>query len=283
MSKEEIWDSIGEMQTIFIEKEVFTLRYCPETIKHRRSQIQEILYNLKDSLDNHKNPYNMIFKGSRATGKTVTIKYFFSLVEKRYTNVKTVHINCKNRGTQYGIYLKIYEDLFNKKMGVGGLSTLALIDKIVDKLVKKDIILLVALDDMDSVKNDEEINDALYNLLRIHEVDQNAKLAVFSVTKDNTILFLNQDVATVFNAIEVQFPKYTYKEIHNILKQRCDLGLYKGAMSDELLSDIAKFVHDCGDLRKGFDLIYLAGKNAEKEGCHKILRKHLNYSLTKIK
>jgi len=51
MKQKTIWDSIEQTQTIFKEKEVFTIEFIPETVKHRTMQIDKILYNLKDNLD----------------------------------------------------------------------------------------------------------------------------------------------------------------------------------------------------------------------------------------
>jgi len=276
MKEKTIWDSIEETQTIFIEKDVFKVEFVPETIKHRTEQIKKILYNVKGNLDDHKKPYHMIIKGSYATGKTLTINYIFSEVEKRYPKAKAVHINCKNYKTQYEVYLKIYEKLFNKNMGVGGLSTFTLLNKIIKEIVKKNLILLVALDDIGSVKSDKDLNNILYNLLRATETNKDAKITLFSVTNDKTIVFLDDNVRTVFNGIDVDFPNYTYNQIHDIINKRCRLGLYEGAISDDIIKDIAKFTHNHGDLRKAFDEIYKAGYNAEYEGCHKILKRHFN-------
>lgn len=276
MSQKTIWDSIEETQTIFKEKEVFTIEYIPETVKYRNTQVEKILYNLKDNLDQQKRPYHMILNGSYGTGKTLTINYIFSQVEKRYPRVKTVHVNCKNYKSQYQIYLKIHEKLFNKRRRVDGLSTFNIFNNIINEIVRRNIILLVALDDISSVKSDRDLNNVLYNLLRASESDKNAKITVFSVTNDKILLFLDKNVQTVFNGINVNFPNYSYDEIYNILSERCHLGLYNGAVSDEILNDLAKYTYDMGDLRKGFDEIYKAGLNAEYKGSHKILKSHFN-------
>lgn len=276
MNQKTIWDSIEETQTIFREKEVFTIEYIPETVNYRRSQIDKMLYNLKDNLDQHKRPYHMILNGSYGTGKTLTINHIFYQVEKRYPCVKTVHVNCKNYKSQYQIYLKIYESLFNKRRRVDGLSTFTIFNNIIKEITRRNIILLVALDDINSAKSDRDLNNVLYNLLRASESDKNAKITVFSVTNDKIVLFLDKNVQTVFNGINVNFPNYSYNEIHNILSERCQLGFYDGVLSDEILNDLVKYTYDLGDLRKGFDEIYKAGLNAEMEGSHKILKSHLN-------
>lgn len=276
MNQKTLWDSIEETQTIFREKEVFTIEYIPEVVDYRKNQIDKILYNLKDNLDQHKRPYHMILNGSYGTGKTLTINYIFSQVEKRYHRVKTVHVNCKNHKSQYQIYLKIYEKLFNKKRRVDGLSTFTILNNIIKEIVRRNIILLVALDDINSAKSDRDLNNVLYNLLRASESDKNAKITVFSVTNDEVVLFLDRNVQTVFNGINVNFPNYNYDEIYNILSERCHIGLYEGAVSEKTLSDLARYTYDLGDLRKGFDEIYKAGLNAEEEGSHKILKSHFS-------
>lgn len=276
MIQKTIWDSIEETQTIFIEKDFFTIDYTPETFKFRDNQKNKILYNLKDRLTHHKRPYHMVLNGSYATGKTLLINYIFNETEKEFTDVKCVHVNCKANKTAYLIYLRIYEKLFNKNMSVGGLSTSAVLDKIMKKIVNDDIILLIALDDITSITNSKDLNNVLYNLLRGHETSKEAKITIFPITNDKNLLFLDLDVQTVFNVSTVEFPKYTFNEIHEIIKERCRLGLYNGAMTDEMIEHIANYCYDQGDIRRGFDEIYNAGLNAEFEGCEKILKRHFN-------
>jgi hypothetical protein len=47
MIQRTIWDSIEDTQSIFVEKDVFTIDYVPEAIKYRDKQIEKIIYNLK--------------------------------------------------------------------------------------------------------------------------------------------------------------------------------------------------------------------------------------------
>jgi len=67
MKQQTIWDSIGQTQTIFKEKEAFTIEFVPKLVKHRKNQIDKILYNLKDNLEQHKLHYNMILSGNYRT------------------------------------------------------------------------------------------------------------------------------------------------------------------------------------------------------------------------
>ncbi len=276
MIQKTIWDSIEETQTIFIEKDYLTIDYIPETINNRDKQVKKILYNFKERLSHNKRPYHMVLKGAFATGKTVTVNYIFNLVEKEFPNVETVHVNCKKNKTAYMIYLQMYKKLFNKKMGFGGLSVSSLLDDVINKIVKDDTVLIIALDDIASVKDNKDLNDVLYNLLRGHESAKEAKICIMTITNDKDVIFLNPDVQTVFNKMDVDFPLYTYDEIHDILKERCRLSLYNGAISDEIIDDVARYCYNQGDLRKGFDEIYKAGLNAEYEGSHKILKSHFN-------
>lgn len=274
MRQTDIWDSINETQTIFKEREVFSIEYFPDILKHRDQQLEIMTANCKEELDDKRKPYHMILHGNYATGKTITIKKFFHEVEKKYPWAQTVHINCKNHRTAYHIYLKIYEKIFNKKMSVGGLSTFTILNKIINKISKTGIILIVALDDINNVKSDRDLNNVLYNLLRASETNQNAKITVFSVTNDRNLLFLDPDVQTVFGGIQLGFPNYLFEQIHDILKERCHIGLYDGAISNEIIESVANYTHEIGDLRKGLNEIYKAGLNAEFEGNHKISKKH---------
>ena len=229
---------------------------------------------LSKGLGKNIKPSSMILKGGLATGKTITLKHYLDKIEKNFSNVVGVYINCKNHRTEYKIYLRIFEKLFNKKMINGGLSSTIIYEKIINYLVENNKILIVGLDDIESIKTFKDMNIALYNLARAHENNVNAKISIITVTQEKTLLLLDSNVSTIYHPNEVNFDSYTLSQIKNILSDRCRLAFYKGVISDKIINEVAKYTYDTGDLREGIRILEKAGKCAEYQGSKKILEKH---------
>ena len=275
MTQKTIYDIIEETGSIFKEREVFRTDYIPETYKYRDTQLDIMALYSKGLMENQE-PTHLLLKGGSATGKTSAVKYFFQILEERYPNVITVHVNCETHRTEYKVYSKIYQRLFNKNTSMGGLSVFNIYNRILDEIVKQEKILIVALDDFGSIKATTDLNRTLYSLSRASEIKEGAKVSVFTITDKETMLFLDPHVVTTYHPIEVSFLNYRYDEIHSILKDRCRIGYFKSVISDEIIEDVARYTYDYGDLREGIRLLSYAGKKAENEGCHKILKRHFN-------
>jgi len=271
--KKNFLDIIEETGTIFQNQDVLTIEYIPESLKFRDAQLNQMGY-LSKGLNKNKKPTHMALKGGHATGKTLTAKYYIDEIENEYPHVVGVHINCKNHRTEYGVYLKIYNKLFNKQMVPGGLSTVTLYNKIINYIADKDKVLILALDEIESVRDFKEMNSALYNLVRAHENRHEAKISIMTILNEKTVLYLDNNVSTVYRPDEIRFDKYNFSQIKNIIEDRCRLAFYNGVVEDDIIEAVAEHIYNYGDLRDGIVLLEKAGKAAEYEGCHKILKRH---------
>lgn len=110
------------------------------------------------------------------------------LLEENYSNAVCVHFNCQTHTTEYKISL-IHEKLWSK-CTVGGLSTFFNIFKGYEYIIKENKILIVALDDYDFIKTNEDLKRTLYTLLLAHKNYPGAKISVFTIppTSKNKIL-----------------------------------------------------------------------------------------------
>lgn len=275
MNQKTLTDIIEEKGSIFKDKKVFDLDYIPEIHEYRDNELKKMAIFSK-GIKKGEIPSNMILKGDKATGKTTTIKKFFNLIDERYANTVTVHVNCQIYRTEYKIFSKIFEEMYGYKTSVSGLSTFDIYTKVMNQLVKEDKILIISLDDFDAIKTSTELNRTLYTLLRAYELFNGAKVSVFVTTSNEHMPFLDPSVVTVFHPIEVEFSNYTKEQLYNILKFRTELGFHNGVIAKEVIKEVAQYAHDEGDLRKGIKLFLDAGKKAESLESKKILKKHLN-------
>ena len=269
LDKQTFDNIINETGTIFRDIDIFSPNYLPDVYKYRDKQLYEMI-RFSKGLKNGKLPQNMMLIGKYATGKTSTILKYFNLIEERFNNVICVHINCQINKTEYKIFTKIYKRFFGENIIVNGLSTFNIFEKIMKEIKKKDNILIVALDDFDFIKNDKELNKTLYNLLRVHETYNNVKISVVTITSQYKDVTLSDSVVSSFYPVEINFPRYTYSQIFDILKHRCTSGFYSGVISEKIINLASDYTFERNDLRYGIKLLCKAGERAESYGSTKI-------------
>lgn len=137
MKAKTLLDIINDENTIFRDKEVFSIEYVPELYQFRNAQLQKMALHSQRLKGGHP-PQNLVLIGSFASGKTTAVKKFFELIEEYYSDTICVHVNCQTHTTEYKVFIKIHEKLFCKTIPVGGLSTFSIYQKVMDYIVKND-------------------------------------------------------------------------------------------------------------------------------------------------
>ncbi|AGN16284.1 MULTISPECIES: AAA family ATPase [Methanobrevibacter] len=262
-----IFDVIEEEGTIFKDKSVFTTEYIPEIYQYRDHQLDSMAFHSRKVKSGYA-PYNMLLKGTNATGKTTTLKKYFQLIKEAYSNVFTVYINCKIHRTEYQIFSEVYKTLFHEDIAT--LNTYNFYNRIMDYLTENKIILILGLDEFDNIKNSIELNRTLYDFLRAHEEYPDVQISVITVSSSKNITATDLNVSTIHLPIEIGFPFYTQQEVYSILKQRVDLGFYPGVISEDLIAYISERAYRLGNLRIGIKKLEHAGDRAEYKGHYKI-------------
>ncbi|QDX40136.1 ORC1-type DNA replication protein [Salarchaeum sp. JOR-1] len=253
------WD-----ETVFRDEHVFEIDYVPEVFRHRESQLQTLQYALRPAVRGNR-PLNAMVRGPPGTGKTTAVQKLFGELGAQ-TGVRTVRVNCQHDSTRYAVFSRIFEAIFDYEPPSSGISFKKLFNQVTDKLVEREEVLVVALDDVNYLFYENEASDTLYSLLRAHETHAGAKVGVILVSSDldlNVIEELDGRVQSVFRPEEAYFPVYDRTEIASILGDRVKAGFRDGAVSTELLDRVSEFTADAGDLRVGIDLLRRAGLHAE--------------------
>ncbi|MFB6160417.1 MAG: ORC1-type DNA replication protein [Haloferacaceae archaeon] len=253
------WD-----ESVFRDEHVFEVDYVPETFDHRETQLESLKYALRPAVRGSR-PLNTVVRGPPGTGKTTAILKLFGELGGQ-PDVRTVHVNCQLDSTRYAVFSRVFEDVFDYEPPSSGISFKKLFGQIADRLVEDDETLVVALDDVNYLFYENEASDALYSLLRAHEVHAGARIGVIVVSSDlnlDMMADLDGRVRSVFRPEEVFFPKYNAEETYDILRERVARGFHDGVVDGETLSYVADLTAESGDLRVGIDLLHRAGLNAE--------------------
>ncbi|MCX8207144.1 MAG: ORC1-type DNA replication protein [Methanothrix sp.] len=261
-----LWD-----ETLFKDPEVFELDYVPEHFYHREAQMKSLRFCVRPAIRGAR-PVNALCMGPPGTGKTTAIIKLFEELEKHTRSVITVHINCQIDGTRYSIFSRIYKKIFGVAPPSSGISFKRLFDKIANELASREVVLIVALDDVSYLFPEKEIDHILYTLLRSHESLPGFRAGVIAAHSEPTMKYiLDPRVESVFRPEEIMFPHYKRDEIFAILSRRAQLGFYPGVLSQEVLDVVVDLTAESGgDLRVGIDLLKRAGLEAERRASRSI-------------
>lgn len=260
-----MWD-----QTLFKNAEVFELDYVPEVFSHRDPQMQGLKLCLKPAVRGGR-PVNVLCMGPPATGKTTAVTKTFQELEDYTSQVITVHVNCQANFTRHMVFSRVFSKVLGYDPPSSGVSFKQIFQKTAEHLIEDGKVLVVALDDMNYLFYEGEVDRVLYSLLRAHEEHPGARVGVIGILSDLRVEYqFDPRVSSVFLPEEISFPVYDRSETGDILLNRVRLGFYPRVMSDEVLEDIVDKTLSCGDLRVGIDLLRRSALNAERRASKSI-------------
>ncbi len=255
-------------ETIFRNPEVFDYDYLPDHILYRDLQLNSLVMATKPAVKGDK-PEDCLCLGPPSTGKTTVVKLL--LKELRENGVISVYVNCQLVTSKQQVFAKIYKELFGHEPAPFGVPFVRLFDKVFERLVEEDRSLVVALDDLNSIKDSSTISETLYALLKAYEEVPGVKIGIIGVATDIKLYArLDPRVASIFHPHEIFFPPYDRSEVEGILKRRVEAGFWPGVVTEEAFRMIVDLTYEAKDLRLGLRLLKLAGFAAEKRASRKI-------------
>ena len=254
---------------IFKDETIFYPDYLPEKILSRDAQLKELTYLLKPLL-NLKKANNLLIYGPPGTGKTLTSVFVLKELCEYTTKVKYIYFNVIKDNTRYSV-LSGLVSFFGDALPRRGLAIdeiLSRLNEFFSKSYFSPVIILDEIDKMDVIDS----SNLLYDLTRFSS--NNKFFTVILITNHKSfILDLDKRTQSSLFLSEIEYPKYKPTEIKDILKERIDYGLVPGSINEDLIGYISGFAAARGgDARIAIDLIYKAGKEAEKQGLQEITR-----------
>jgi len=266
-------------ETIFRDRDIFELDHLPEHFLHRESQMNSLKFCIRPALQGGR-PVNALCLGPPGTGKTTALIKLFGEIEAHTSRVVPVHVNCQMDSTRYSVFYQIYKKLFGHAPPSSGISFKRIFERVAEASVEQDKVLVVALDDINYLFHEREIDHVLYSLLRAHETCPKARMGVIGVISELSFSYvLDPRVVSVFQPEEVLFPLYSRSQIRDILGRRAQIGYYPGVMSEQVLEAVVDGAEKAGDLRVGIDLLKRAGLAAEKRASKSISEEDVAASL----
>lgn len=287
------------MSGIFRERLVFDESYKPPKLIVRSEEAELLTrrYVSKLSESPGSSDVSLIYGsiGRVGIGKTTLAWYVGKRVEEllrqRGVGLKFVYVNAFGAPALYQI-LQVMVDQLGLAVSVRGSSAVEVLKAIVDHLYLRDRILLVAIDEFQSLLLSPRMSeDDLYLLMRVYEEipsrDGLNRIAYLLVASDHRVLsYLRERIPQVESQIgfRMSLKPYTARELKTILLQRAEEGLNPGAWDDYHLDMISEFFGDDkggdGSARRAILALRMAAELAEAEGSSRIEEAHVRRALS---
>lgn len=270
---DKIFEDFLTKKSIFANKDSLTIRFTPENIPHREEEINVLAKVLAPALRIER-PSNIFVYGKTGTGKTLTVNYITSEIEKlakeKNIPLKTVYINCKMRkvtDTEYRLVAQLARE-FGQEIPATGLPTDE-VYKIFYEAIDKEPgqVIILVLDEIDRLV--EKCGDeVLYNLTRINQELKHAKIAIVGISNDVTFTKnIDPRVKSSLNEEELVFSPYDAIQLKDILSERAKIAFTHTTIPPAVISKCAAYAaREHGDARRALDLLRVAGEIAERIG-----------------
>lgn len=263
-----IFGGLGEGGRIFKNEGAFAPEYAPSEVVGREKEIRELAFALKPVSENRR-AQSMVVYGPPGTGKTCTVKHVLSQLEEYTSRCFPVYINCWNYQGRFSILSRLAEEigLFVPRRGVAADEVWG---ELVNALRQAKKVPVVVLDEADVVAGEEQ--GIFYDFLRMRE-NEGIDVAVIAITNRGEVLArLDSRIRSSFLQSFLEFRRYAPAQLKEIVGGRAKLGLFPGAYSEEVVGTCSGFgAKNGGDARIALNLLWLSGRNAEKEGRDAIL------------
>ncbi len=283
-----IFEKFLSKKSVFKNKYALSSSFLPSQILHREKEIEELAKVLAPLLRNQA-VSNVFIYGKTGTGKSLVTKHVTNQLleasKKLNLKITLLYVNCNLQGvsdTEYRL-LAYLSNLLGEKLPVTGLPTSQVYQKFFNKIEELGGHFLIVLDEIDILvkKSGDRV---LYNLVRINDNLNNARINIIGISNDVTFLKkIDARIKSSLSEEEIVFSPYNALQLKDILLSRAKIAFNEGAISEDVIAKIAAIAaKEHGDARKAIDLLRIAGEIADREFSDKVLEKHVDEAIEKL-
>ncbi|MCD4740835.1 AAA family ATPase, partial [archaeon] len=263
----DIFEQEVNKSTIFKDRNVLSPHYVPNHLPYREKEINKITKVLAPSLS-QKRPNNLFIYGGTGTGKTSTTRYVLSKLGEAKTkydaSINSLYLNCRTYNTKYQTLLKMTQTACPNE-NLMGYAFSHLYEKFLSYLDEHDLIFIVALDELDKVK---DLDELLYSLTRANDSLERGHIGIIGISnKVNLKDKLDSRSKSTLCEEEMIFAPYNAEQLQAILSERCKEGFKEGEYSESAVALAAAYAaKESGDARYALRLLVKAGDIADESG-----------------
>ncbi len=293
---DELFERELRKPTVFKNESVFDHSHLPETLPFRENQLRQLIHHYRSLLTESVPSHNhVILYGPVGVGKTTTMRLFGQMALQKsrefskQRNFRYVHVNCRRyRRSSYQALKAIMTEIWGP-MSPRGYSTSELVEMLESVLLKKQMHLLVVLDEAEYLlRHDSDLLNYLIKLKDVSDsctsLEKNFGVSVSLIVRHQHLESILDD-ATISSLKRnyIYFPPYDKHQLTEILRLRALKGLKSGVMHERVLEMIAEIAAmKGGDCRLGLELLLRSGKVADEEGSTVITSEHVRTAVMSI-
>ena len=273
---------------IFLDRDKLSVRYVPEKLPHREKQLRLLNLFFSETFEGREILYARIIQliGPTGSGKTSSTLLLGRRLEwkARENGISLIHLytNLKLEASTKFLFYKSLAEKLSKNLVLRSVSAEEQFKLILDYLAKMDMYALLTLDEIDVLRRrNGGVSGIVYDLSRINEIQYqgfNRIIGVLIVARSRDWRkYLDPAVRSTVGQLIVEFPRYTYRQILDILAYRASQAIKAECIGEGVLEFISEITSDYaeGDVRYALDLLLYSGILAENEGSAKITVNHV--------
>ncbi|OIO20799.1 hypothetical protein AUJ17_05645 [Candidatus Micrarchaeota archaeon CG1_02_47_40] len=266
------FSEILQRRTIFRDKDVLSPHYVPDVLPFREGEVEKIMLVLSGALKGMR-AGNLFIYGKTGTGKTCSVRHVMKKFMQMESPAKTVYLNCRIYNSKYKVMHKIAKE-FIPELEKSGFGISLIYEKLIEWLAGGKIQLIVVLDEIDMVK---DLNELVYTLVRTNDELLGGGISVVGIS--NRLSFkemLDPRSKSSLCETELTFAPYDAEKMKAILKQRLEQGFVQGAVDESALNLAAAIAAtESGDARYALRLLLRAGEIVDAGGGQRIDDSHV--------
>jgi cell division control protein 6 len=263
---------------------VLNLKYIPKKLLHREEEQKMLIQYFKPVIENpgdHSQKVSII--GSIGTGKTAMALKFGEMVKvystQRNLNLEYIHVNCRRARSSFLTLLEVVRK-FNPHIPVRGYSAEEILKMLTEILHKKQIYLIITLDEIDFViKSDGP--DLLYDLTRLTDdkLDMKEHVSLITIVRDIDFRkMLDKSTLSTLQQNAIILEPYSENQLKDIISNRAKEAFYEDAVSSEAIELIGDIASENGDARYAIELLERSGMFADHQESQKVLPEHVRHA-----
>lgn len=253
--------------SIIKDPSVFDYGYVPKNLVNREEQMNQ-METLFWPLVESNRACNAFLTGSVGTGKTVTAKRFCSDMKehcaKNGKRIENIYVNCRIDNSENAVLVNLIHH-FDAGYPERGFSTEEMARVLKNHLTKNKIALVVILDEVDVLLKKSTV-DIIYQITRMSDdVNKPAPISLILISQESIYQLMDEaSISTFKRAITVKFNRYSEEELKAIVKERAEMALFPGRITDDAIDQIADISNEFGDARMAIELLEKSSMIAEK-------------------
>lgn len=260
---------------IFKDERFLLPEYLPEQLPGREREIKEMASYLNEATKGRAPP-SILLLGRPGTGKTTTSKLLLKQLCEVSTKPMQIYINCWENSTRFGILSQLITE-FGDMLPRRGIALDEIVQRIGELGKREKHIPIIILDEVDrlvaSTTGEEQV---LYDLSRPKEA-LGIEASVIAITNDEELAMkLDPRIRSSLTNNSIKFESYNPLQLKHILKERAVNAFFPGVCDEEIIGVCAAVGAKAGgDARVSIQVLWSAGKKAEREGARKISLEHV--------